>query len=62
MSIAKLDADVSPVKIGVECFICGETVVLGPAGYNYSYIPKICNECKRRLMLTLYPEREEGKK
>lgn len=59
MSIAKLDADVSPVEIGVECLICGDTVTLGPAWYNYSYVPKICNECKRRLMLTLYPEREE---
>ena len=59
MSIAKLDANASTVEIGVECLICGGTVVLGPAGYNYSYAPKICKECKRRLMLTLYPEREE---
>ena len=29
MSIAKLNAYVPPVEIGVECFICGETVVLG---------------------------------
>lgn len=60
MSIAKIDVNTSPVEIGVECLVCGKTVVLGPAGYNYSYVPKICNECKRRLMLALYPEREEG--
>ena len=59
ISIAKLDADISTAEVGTECLICGDTIILGPVGYNRSYVPKICSECKRRLMLNLYPEREE---
>lgn len=59
MSMVKLDTNTMPIEIGVECLICGNTITLGPAGYNYTYVPKICEECKLRLMRLLYPNRRE---
>ena len=48
--------DVSPVEFLITCMICGESIpTLSPKQY-----PTVCKECKRRLMLALYPEREEA--
>ena len=46
-------------EICIECLVCGEPIPIGPL-YSH-YVPKICAECKRRLIHVLYPEREEDK-
>lgn len=50
--IATIEVEPSPVKYGVDCLVCGNLIPM-------MLHPKICEECKRRLIHVLYPEREE---
>lgn len=44
--------DAMPVMFGSDCMICG-TFIEGVRA------PVICNDCRRRLMRVLYPNRRE---
>ena len=44
--------DTTPVMWGADCMICGAFI-------EGARIPVICNDCRRRLMRVLYPNRRE---
>lgn len=50
--IATIKVEPSPVKYGVDCLVCGNLIPM-------MLYPKICEECRRRLMQVLYPNRRE---
>lgn len=50
--VGVLRFDTAPVMFGADCMICG-TFIEGVRA------PVICNDCRRRLMRVLYPNRRE---
>ena len=44
-------------KPTVPCLVCDDAVTLEM--FQSNEIPRICNECKRRLLRVLYPELKE---
>lgn len=50
--VGVLRFDATPVTFGAGCMICG-TFIEG------TRIPVICDDCRRRLMRMLYPNRRE---
>lgn len=51
--IATLKVEPVPIEYGIDCLVCGAFIPM-------TRYPKICDECKRRLMRMLYPNRREG--
>lgn len=50
--IATLKVEPVPIEYGIDCLVCGAFIPM-------TRYPKICDECKQRLMRMLYPNRRE---